>query len=110
MNDDAYTHLDVADVAPDIDGATVLERAKARGDAILQKREPVLDIREAKETPIAAEIQAANKDKKRAQLLELCKPIDVKKKLQPIEMIAGSYSLAGICLCWRPKPGAKKRY
>jgi hypothetical protein len=37
MNDDAYTHLDVADVAPDIDGTTVLERAKARGEAIRQK-------------------------------------------------------------------------
>ena len=34
---DNYTHLDTADVTPDIDGAIVLERAKARGKAIRQK-------------------------------------------------------------------------
>ncbi|MDR1133574.1 MAG: DUF3987 domain-containing protein [Synergistaceae bacterium] len=37
MNDDACTHLDTADVTPNIDGTEVLERAKARGEAIRQK-------------------------------------------------------------------------
>jgi hypothetical protein len=37
MNDDAYTHLDAADVTPDIDGAAVLERARARGEAMRQR-------------------------------------------------------------------------
>jgi hypothetical protein len=52
MNDNAYTHLDVADVAPDIDGVTALERAKARGEAIRQKEGFTSSLPELEQLPV----------------------------------------------------------
>ena len=57
MNDDAYTHLDAADVTPDIDGVTVLKRAKARGEAIRQKEglsSPPPEIEQLPAFPVGA--------------------------------------------------------
>jgi hypothetical protein len=48
---DNYTHLDTGDITPDIDGKTVIEIAKARGEAIRQKEGFASSQPEAEQLP-----------------------------------------------------------